>query len=207
MKMNALAMYRLSLWAALFGIGLLAACVTINVYFPAAAAEKAADRIIEEVWGKDAEKDQSSRYGKRWLIANNQNQGYLLGLLDVVLPVAQAQQADLDISSPSINAIKNRMQSRHEKLKPFYDAGAIGLTPDGLIAVRDPKAVSLADRQRVNALVADENRDRNALYAEIARANGHPEWEQGIRDTFARRWVQNAPSGWWYQTSGGWKQK
>ena len=28
----------------------LAACVTINIYFPAAAAEKAADRIIDEVW-------------------------------------------------------------------------------------------------------------------------------------------------------------
>ena len=26
------------------------ACVTINIYFPAAAAEKAADRIIDEVW-------------------------------------------------------------------------------------------------------------------------------------------------------------
>jgi hypothetical protein len=29
---------------------LLGACVTINVYFPAAAAEKAADKIIDEVW-------------------------------------------------------------------------------------------------------------------------------------------------------------
>lgn len=28
----------------------LAACVTINIYFPAAAAEKAADKVIEEVW-------------------------------------------------------------------------------------------------------------------------------------------------------------
>lgn len=34
---------------ALTGV-LLAACVTINVYFPAAAAEKAADKIIDEVW-------------------------------------------------------------------------------------------------------------------------------------------------------------
>ena len=25
-------------------------CVTINIYFPAAAAEAAADRIIDEVW-------------------------------------------------------------------------------------------------------------------------------------------------------------
>ena len=28
----------------------LPACVTINIYFPEAAAEKAADRIIEDVW-------------------------------------------------------------------------------------------------------------------------------------------------------------
>lgn len=38
----------------------LVACVTINIYFPAAAAEKAADRIIDEVWqikkGEDAAK-------------------------------------------------------------------------------------------------------------------------------------------------------
>ncbi len=29
---------------------LLAACVTINIYFPAAAADKAADKIIDDVW-------------------------------------------------------------------------------------------------------------------------------------------------------------
>ncbi len=29
---------------------ILPACVTINIYFPAAAAEKAADQIIDEVW-------------------------------------------------------------------------------------------------------------------------------------------------------------
>ena len=36
---------------------ILSACVTINIYFPAAAADKAADKIIEEVWQlKDGEK-------------------------------------------------------------------------------------------------------------------------------------------------------
>ncbi|HEY8354090.1 MAG TPA: hypothetical protein VIK69_03670 [Methylophilaceae bacterium] len=29
---------------------LLPACVTINIYFPEAAAEKAADRIIDDIW-------------------------------------------------------------------------------------------------------------------------------------------------------------
>ena len=43
----------------LFGLSvaiILPACVTINIYFPAAAAEKAADKVIEEVWQlKDAQ--------------------------------------------------------------------------------------------------------------------------------------------------------
>jgi hypothetical protein len=42
---------------------LLAGCVTINIYFPAAAAERAADRIIDEIWQikPDAEKPQGSK--------------------------------------------------------------------------------------------------------------------------------------------------
>ena len=39
------------IWIALpLTIFALSACVTINIYFPAAAAEKAADMIIDEVW-------------------------------------------------------------------------------------------------------------------------------------------------------------
>jgi len=43
-------MRSLTVNAALAAALLLQACVTINIYFPAAAAEKAADRIIDEVW-------------------------------------------------------------------------------------------------------------------------------------------------------------
>ena len=42
----------------LLGVTGLSACVTINIYFPAAAAEKAADKIIDEVWQlKDGAKE------------------------------------------------------------------------------------------------------------------------------------------------------
>ena len=34
----------------LLSVFALCACVTINIYFPAAAAERAADRIIDEVY-------------------------------------------------------------------------------------------------------------------------------------------------------------
>ncbi len=40
-----------------FWIALLTSCVTINIYFPAAAAEKAADKIIEEVWQLDQKEE------------------------------------------------------------------------------------------------------------------------------------------------------
>ena len=43
-------MRSLAVSATLAVILLLQACVTINIYFPAAAAEKAADKIIDEVW-------------------------------------------------------------------------------------------------------------------------------------------------------------
>ena len=46
------------------GLGfMLAGCVTINIYFPAAAAERAADRIIDEVWQlkPDAVKPQTDK--------------------------------------------------------------------------------------------------------------------------------------------------
>ena len=40
----------------------LSACVTINIYFPAAAAEKAADRIIDEVWQlNEAQKGEATK--------------------------------------------------------------------------------------------------------------------------------------------------
>jgi uncharacterized protein YdbL (DUF1318 family) len=68
--------------------------------------------------------------------------------------------------------------------------------------------VPLNERRSLESVVADENRDRKAVYREIAVANGHPEWEQDIQQTFASQWVRNARPGWYYQTSdGSWKQK
>ena len=116
-------------------------------------------------------------------------------------------EADLDVNTPAINALKASMQARHSQLAAHYSSGAIGLTKDGLIAVHDATAVPLKDRGGINSLVAEENADRNKLYKEIASANKHPEWEGGIRDTFAGRWIDKAQAGWWYQGKDGWAKK
>lgn len=116
--------------------------------------------------------------------------------------------ADLEINTPAISALKNGMQDRHRDLLELYTSGAIGLTRDGLIAVRELSAAPLAKRQSINGLVAAENQDRNALYREVAAANNHPEWESEVRSTFAQRWVQKAQPGWWYQNQqGAWVKK
>jgi uncharacterized protein YdbL (DUF1318 family) len=182
------------------------ACVTINVYFPAAAAEQAADKIIEEVWGDDVDKPTTEQSSGAGSFADGALRISRL-IIDWLIPSAHAQTANLDISSPAIGKIEASMKARHARLLPYYNSGAIGLTADGLVAVRDAKSIPLSARKSVNQLVADDNRDRSALYREIAAANGHPEWQPQIQATFARRWIELAQSGWHYQSGSGWKAK
>ena len=114
---------------------------------------------------------------------------------------------NLEINTPAINALKSSMQSRHNELAAHFNSGAVGLTNNGFITVRDAKALPLKDRQGINALVAAENHDRKKLYKEIAIANGHPEWQSSIQESFAGRWIDKAKSGWYYQGANGWAQK
>ncbi|MBL1322098.1 MAG: YdbL family protein [Methylophaga sp.] len=188
---------------------MLVSCVTINIYFPAAAAEEAADRIIEDVWGPETQSKEQAEPEQQSLLINGGQANLAISVLNWVVSPAQAAAAtpDININSPAINAIQAKMKTRHASLKAYYSIGAIGLTENGLVTIRDAKAIPLKSRNAVKGLVADENKDRNALYAEIARANGHPEWQSDIQSTFARRWVSKASSGWWYQSGGSWKQK
>lgn len=209
---------------------LLTACVTVNIYFPAAAAEKAADRFIREVYGESLPKsetpaDESVQPDQvpadtpdkmPQEILDDPQSGVdgsavpwpLATLVNFLVTPVHAQQPDINISTPGINKLKNSMSARHEQLKPFYNSGAVGMDRNGFITIRDESAVPLKDRNTVKKLVSNENSDRASLYREIASANGHPEWEPDIKAIFAERWVANAPSGWWYQDgSGNWARK
>jgi uncharacterized protein YdbL (DUF1318 family) len=184
----------------------LAACVTINVYFPAAAAERAAEKFVDDVLGEPA------REGQLFTPPAVQTNAILIAavrVVDFLVEDAQAQKAEIEINTPQINAIKARMAERQRmQLDSMFDAGAIGFSNDGLVTIRDRSAVSLSERRSMESVVADENRDRKAVYREIAVANGHPEWEKEIQQTFAKEWVRNARKGWFYQSpQGAWQQK
>lgn len=186
------------------------ACVTINVYFPEAAAVEAADRIIDKVRGDETDEveDASSflrpaSYSQRPVLV-----AFASGISSFLISEAEAQDpVDFDKPSPEKRALENSLAKRFPSLRPFFDSGAIGLTDSGLVEFRDRKLVPLKDRNKVVQLVAAQNNDWNALYREIAKLNNHPEWQDSIRSTFAKRWVAKAKSGWYYRQGGVWKQK
>jgi uncharacterized protein len=190
----------------------LSACVTINVYFPAAEAQEAAEEFVGKVINGDqaapAPETKPMDGGKPMPQASH-DAGFKFDLVGFFIGDAVAQEVDITIRTPAIQAIQNRMSERFvSSLKPHFEAGALGFSNDGLVVVHVATKVPLKDRVTVTQLVADDNRDRKAVYREIAVANGHPEWEDQIRDTFAKQWVRDAKAGWWYQTTAGeWKQK
>jgi len=195
-------------WIFLGMAWLLSACVTINIYFPAAAAEEAAGRIVEDVLGQPVPKEPSTPPAGDKGSQIESTGHWLAMLMDFVIPPVQAASPDFNIDTPAIRQIRANMKGRHEQLKSFYDSGAAGFGNDGLIATRNAGAVSVKDRARFNKLLAAENKDRNALYREVAKANGHPEWEPEVRAVFARQWTQQARAGWWVQSpSGEWRKK
>ncbi|MEJ1249434.1 YdbL family protein [Denitratimonas tolerans] len=195
-------MRKMGWFLAAFGLMVLSACVTINVYFPAAEAQEAAREFVEKVIGDEMPGGQPPA-------PVPQQDGGGMALLSFFISSAHAQIPDITIRTPAIQAIQARMADRFQsQLAPHFDKGALGFGRDGLVVVRDAGSLGLKDRAAVNQAVADDNRDRAAVYREIAVANGHPEWEQQIRETFARQWVSSARAGWWYQDAGGaWKQK
>lgn len=192
---------------------LLSACVTINVYFPAAEAKEAAKEFVEKVINDATPSAQPPGGGgmaQNAPVRPTRERGFAFDPLMLIgISPAYAQgQPDFNIQTPAIRAIQSRMEQRFDNdLRPHFDSGALGFGEDGLVVVRDAAAIALKDRVPVNTAVADENRDRKAVYREIAVANGHPEWEGQIRSVFAKQWVDSARSGWWYQRGGVWKQK
>lgn len=133
--------------------------------------------------------------------------GSFIVLISLLVANFATAAADLEINTPAIKALKSSMHARHGKLAPFYSSGAVGLTQDGKVAIKDAKAVSLKDRGGLNVLVSAENADRTNLYKAIANANGHPEWQGEIQSTFATRWIDKAKTGWFYKGSSGWVKK
>ena len=123
-------------------------------------------------------------------------------------PSTAQSDTTFEISSTAITSLSKSMSNRFLKLKPHLDSGAVGLTHDGILALRATSSIDVAGLLALDVLIVEENKDRATLYREIARANDRPEWESGLRTTFGKRWVARMPEGWFYRNEDGqWSQK
>ncbi len=195
---------RVVIFLLIFGLG---SCVTINIYFPAAAVEKAADRMVDEVWG--GKKDQPAPPEKGSRPQSFINQLFKFALTVISPADALAQEADINVTTPAIRALKESIKERAGALQSYLDKGNVGIAGNGLLIVRSVEDAGLKDKALLKRLVDAENTDRNNLYNEIAKANKFPpEKVKEIGEIFAISWISQAKKGWWIQdASGKWSMK
>src|SRR5689334_9068838 len=101
----------------------LTACVTINVYFPAAEAREAAkqfvEKVINETDAKPAEPGKPGGGSASLEAPLNERMAAMLARVDVAslmgIGAAHAQgQPDIKIQTPAIQAIQARMEQRFD---------------------------------------------------------------------------------------------
>lgn len=175
----------LSVVASVF-VGLLFACVTINIYFPAEKVETVAGEIVQDIRGpqeeqtpETPEKQKDSRLRKT-MLAWWQNKAWA--------------QDVTEVSNPTIRALKERMKTRFDQMKPYYKKGSLQEGENGYVSLGDTSGLDLKQKRDVKALVAAENKDRKTLYAEVAKAlEIDPSQIGKIAKIFAKEWQKSVP--------------
>ncbi|WP_319764557.1 DUF1318 domain-containing protein [Maridesulfovibrio sp.] len=180
------------------------ACVTVNIYFPAAKVERAAEDIVEDVYGTDINQK------------NTDDQSALEIFIALVTPqeahaqsVSKSDIESLNKSNSAIRGLKKSIAADHKKLIPFYNAGNIGINKEGYIQIINKDGLNIKQTANLRRLISQDNNTREQLYTEVAASMNIPGSEIGkVKAIFAEKWQQGAPSGWFIQTANGnWKQK
>ena len=83
----------------------LAACVTVNIYFPAAEIQKAADQIVDDVRGTPEKGKPNSKEGA--------NSSFLDGFRKFGIgPGSAYAQINIEVSTPAIRSLRQALESR-----------------------------------------------------------------------------------------------
>ena len=220
---------RLSL-PVLLALPLLAACVTINVYFPEAAVKDLSEKIETAVAREAAAAEEpgdsgdsgdsgdasepttggaSGPGGGGWQRSAEIALGTVLHWLGPAEALAQGDVAAPEISNPAIRKIIASRGERAPRLDAMKARGVLGENNQALVEVRDLSALPLQERAAVQKLVREENADRERMFEEIAAATGTDLSQlPQIQRTYAETLRQRARAGEWIELPDGqWKQK
>jgi len=181
-------------------------CLTINIYFPEAEVQKAAEEIVDEIRKEKEDKEKKEKDSQ--IIEITQAMESTRGSFSLV-PSAYAQEKAIEVTTPKVRALQQSMKERFPKLRPFFVKGNIGETNDGFVKIRDESGLNLKEKATLRNLKRDENNDRKNLYAEVAKAMDiKPDQISKVQEIFAAEWIKKADLGWWIQNeSGEWIKK
>ena len=169
-----------SLWiAAVFFVSTAIACVTINIYFPAEKVESVADDIVNDIRGRE-DAPAGDEVQKHSRIRNLR---LCLG------PAAAWAEEVTEVSNATIRALKERMKARYQQMKPYYAKGLLVEGNDGYVQAGDIGSLDLREKRDLKSLVEAENKDRKALYQEVAKAlDIDPSQVGRVGEVFAKEW-------------------
>ncbi len=184
-----------------FAIGLfvflLTACVTINIYCPAAEVQKTAAEIVKDVRGQDAanlnEPSDASKGAETGPVS----------FLELGVNSACAAR-ELDVSNATIRTLKDRIKQNYPRLRNWFMKGVLGEASNGFVVMRNEGSLNLKSRVEVKRIMQEENSNRKALYAAVAKALDIPASQiNRIGHIFAKQWQRAVPRGTWVETSPG----
>jgi uncharacterized protein YdbL (DUF1318 family) len=189
-------------------LALVAACVTVNVYFPAAQVEKTAEKIVDEVYQDKTEPPKQGPTDKPRSSIDGDPISGIVALARFGPAPAYAEEAT-SVSNAAIRGLKEQIGQRHQELLPFYQQGQVGITRDGFLEVRGTSGLGLPQVAALKRLVDADNSARRQLYEEVAKAlNLKTEQVSQVRKVFAKQWRDKAQTGWAVQADDGqWGRK
>jgi hypothetical protein len=163
---------------------LIFSCVTINIYFPAEKVESVAGEIVEDIRGPDSDKNQESKNKEKSSLQRR-------NLWALMLNSAWAAEVTA-VSNPTIRSLKQRMKVRFTLLKPYFKNGVLKEGSNGYVSMGDGGKLTLKERRDLKNLIDAENKDRKALYREVAKAlKIDPGQTDKIAAIFAKEWQRS----------------
>ncbi len=181
----------------------LVACVTVNIYFPAAAIQKAADEIVNDVRGTQEKQEPKQQKQDKQSLILEELRTFSIG------PKEASAQINVDVTTPAIRNLKQALKDNFPSLKPFYDKGALGENNAGLVETKDTAGLNLKEKADLKRVADQENNNRTALYSEIMKANKlGADALPKIQKIFANSWRDKSDAGWLVQDDkGDWGKK
>ncbi len=189
-------------------LAIIAGCVTVNIYFPAAKVEKTAEKIVDEVYQDKTEPPGQEPAGKpqSW---NGPGIFRSITRLARFGPAQAFAEEATTVSNAAIRGLKDQIGQRHQELLPYYRKGQVGIDKDGFLEVRDTGGLGLPQVASLKRLVNADNAARRQLYEEVAKAlNLKPDQVSQVRQIFSKQWRDKAEAGWAVQADNGkWSRK